>query len=573
MFAVKSGIKVLICISLVAAVIFNALVPVASVSASSGQELEEVSTQTIAPTLQQGITQYIVDTSSSQTPAILFIENIGQFDAKTRFQARTDQGAVFLAKDAIWLTLLEEPSSLDTMENVNNNVPANLDSPQLFTTPALAEENSVMGVHVRLTFVDSNSNARVEGFNPQNAKVSFFSGNDEEEWQTNVPVWGGVRYIDFYPGYNLEITSVGSQWTWRLVQQEINFSSQRSGVNERIRLQVDGADSIALDKNTLIITTAVGETSLPLPTQGKAFSTLTTGSLGEPQLDGNEIILPLDMTSEIQPVSQEFADRPKLSNLPGTPLTNISSPANDQPKYSTYLGGSFDEIIHDLVIDDAGAVYVTGLTTSLDFPTTPGAFSAPGSGSDIIVSKLGINGNQLEWSAQIGGNAIDAGLGIALDDTNHIYLTGYTLSPDLPITPGAYDTVNSGTEAFVIKLNPSGTSLDYSTYLGTDGTQGFDIVVGSNGEAYITGQTASPSFPVTSGAFDETYNGNWDGFVSQLDSTGSNLIFSTFLGGSDLDCEIGGLLQECSIALDSSGAVYISGQTLSTDFPTTNGAF
>ena len=565
MFAMKSGTEVSINISLVAVVLFNALVPNTSVLASSGQEAEEVPTQTIAPTLHQGETQFTDDTTSSQQPAILFVENSGQFDARALFQAKIEQGTVYFAEDAIWLT------TLDTVEG--NNAQTSLDSQQPFAPSTSTEENSVTGVHIRLTFVDSNSNARVEGFNPQNAKVSFFSGNDEEEWQTNVPVWGGVRYIDFYPGYNLEITSVGSQWTWRLVQQEINFSSQRSGVNERIRLQVDGADSIALDKNTLIITTAVGETSLPLPTQGKAFSTLTTGSLGEPQLDGNEIILPLDMTSEIQPVSQEFADRPKLSNLSSTPLTNISSPANDQPKYSTYLGGSFDEIIHDLVIDDAGAVYVTGLTTSLDFPTTPGAFSAPGSGSDIIVSKLGINGNQLEWSAQIGGNAIDAGLGIALDDTNHIYLTGYTLSPDLPITPGAYDTVNSGTEAFVIKLNPSGTSLDYSTYLGTDGTQGFDIVVGSNGEAYITGQTASPSFPVTSGAFDETYNGNWDGFVSQLDSTGSNLIFSTFLGGSDLDCEIGGLLQECSIALDSSGAVYISGQTLSTDFPTTNGAF
>lgn len=334
----------------------------------------------------------------------------------------------------------------------------------------------------------------------------------------------------------------------------------------------------------------MGEVSLPLPTQGiepAAFS--APESVGEPQLDGNEIILPLETTSEIQPTGRESSDpsrvrlpladtprdvtRARLSPLFGAPLNDLPVPASAQLKYSTYLGGSLNETIHDIVIDNAGAVYVTGFTTSLDFPTTPGTFSAPGSEQDIIVSKLGTNGDHLEWSTQIGGSAIDIGSGIALDDTNHVYVTGRTLSTDLPLTPGAFDTVNSDSDAFVIKLNPSGTNLDYSTYLGTGGTQGFDIVVGNNGEAYVTGQTASASFPVTSGAFDETHNGDWDGFVSQLNAVGSSLVFSTFLGGSSADCEIGGDLYECSIGLDSSGAVYISGQTLSEDFPTTSGAY
>jgi RHS repeat-associated protein len=209
---------------------------------------------------------------------------------------------------------------------------------------------------------------------------------------------------------------------------------------------------------------------------------------------------------------------------------------------------------------------------SANFPTTPGAFNSSGVGTDIFVSKLSPDGEGLEFSAIIGGNSYDVGSGIAIDDTQNIYITGSTWSNDLPVTSGAYDRANSGGNAFVIKLNPTGTNLEYATYFGTNDVQGFDIAVNNNGEAYVVGQVLSSTFPTTTGAYDTDSSG-WDGFVTRFNADGSDLIFSTYLGGTGNDCEVGGVAQECSIALDSNGAVYIIGHTLSNDFPTTAGAY
>jgi len=240
--------------------------------------------------------------------------------------------------------------------------------------------------------------------------------------------------------------------------------------------------------------------------------------------------------------------------------------------YGTFLGGSDDDWGNGIAVDSSGAAYVTGLTKSSDFPTTPGVFDPTHNGGDAFVVKLNPYGTALAYGTFLGGSDDDWGNGIAVDSSGAAYVTGGTYSSDFPTTPGAYDrTYNGGWyDAFVVKLNPYGTALAYSTFLGGgDRDWGNDIAVDSSGAAYVTGVTYSSDFPTTPGAFDRTYHGNGDAFVVKLNPYGSglqDLAYATFLGGSDDDGGRG-------IAVDSSGAAYVTGWTKSSNFPTTQGAY
>ena len=237
--------------------------------------------------------------------------------------------------------------------------------------------------------------------------------------------------------------------------------------------------------------------------------------------------------------------------------------------YSTYLGGAAGDQGNGISVDDTGNAYITGLTSSVDFPTTAGAFDTTYNGStDAFVTKLNAAGGALLYSTYLGGTDLDQGRGIAVDDTGNAYITGLTSSNDFPTTAGAFDTTyNGSTDAFVTKLNAAGNTLLYSTYLGgTDLDQGDGMTVDGTGNAYITGFTESANFPTTAGAFDTTYNGNRDAFVTKLNAAGSALLYSTYVGGTDLD-------QGRGIDVDGLGNAYITGITNSADFPTTAGAF
>jgi hypothetical protein len=240
--------------------------------------------------------------------------------------------------------------------------------------------------------------------------------------------------------------------------------------------------------------------------------------------------------------------------------------------YSTYLGGSDDDEGYGIAVDAAGNAYITGYTSSsTDFPTTPDAWDTSGNGSDdVFVSKLNPNGTGLVYSTYLGGNGGELGNGIAVDGSGNAYITGEANSVNFPTTAGAFDTChNVSWGGFVSKLNPSGTGLVYSTYLGGY-TQTFanSIAVDGSGNAYITGEVAGGGyFPTTPGAFDNSFSGgNWDGFVSKLNPSGTGLVYSTYFGGNSSDCGLG-------IVLDGSRNAYITGYTSSSDFPTTPGAW
>ena len=248
------------------------------------------------------------------------------------------------------------------------------------------------------------------------------------------------------------------------------------------------------------------------------------------------------------------------------------SPTGSALVYSTFLGGSSFDQPFAIAVDSAGAAYLTGRTGSTDFPTTPGAFdtSYPGGQESAFVSKLNATGSALVYSTFLGGSAnSNSSSGIAVDSTGAAYVAGVTNSTDFPTTPGAFKPSYNGgnTDAFVTKLNPTGSSLVYSSYMGgnkEDDANG--IAVDSAGAAYVTGSTESADFPTTAGAFDTTFNGVTDAYATKLGPSGSDLAYSTYVGGSGFDDASG-------IAVDSTGAALITGTTDSVDYPTTSDAF
>jgi hypothetical protein len=237
--------------------------------------------------------------------------------------------------------------------------------------------------------------------------------------------------------------------------------------------------------------------------------------------------------------------------------------------YSTLLGGAETDEGYGIAVDNDGHAYVTGATKSLDFPVTEGAFQSTHGGVnvwDVFVAKLSQSGGELIYSTYIGGDANDIGHSIAIDAVGSGYVTGYTNSDNYPTSLGAFDrTAVFWEQGFVTKLNATGSGLVYSTYLGGSKTFCKGIAVNSEGAAYVIGDTSDPNFPVTSGAFDTTYNditGVEDGFVTKLDPSGSDLMYSSYLGGENEDFGQG-------IVLDGDDNVYVCGTTASPNFPIT----
>jgi hypothetical protein len=240
-------------------------------------------------------------------------------------------------------------------------------------------------------------------------------------------------------------------------------------------------------------------------------------------------------------------------------------------EFSTFLGGHDFDLGEDVAVDGAGNMYVLSASESKNFPVTSGAFDKKLDGFDAVVSKLDPTGSELIWSTFLGGSAAECspGCSLAVDASGAVYVAGTTGSADFPTTPGAFDTTHNGDfDAFVAKLDPSGGALVYGTFLGGAGHDlGFEIAVDDAGAAYVAGGADAGGFPTTPGAFDTTHNGETDAFVAKLDPSGGALVYSTFLGGADEDDAFGGL------AIDATGAAYVGGETQSVDFPATAGAF
>ena len=232
------------------------------------------------------------------------------------------------------------------------------------------------------------------------------------------------------------------------------------------------------------------------------------------------------------------------------------------PFYSTYLGGSASDGAWAIAVDSTGSAYVTGGTSSANFPTQVPFQAAAGGAGDAFVTRLSPSGASFLYSTYLGGSGLDTGFGIAVDGSGAIYVTGTTASSNFPVLAGSFQTtLAGGSDAFVTKLSPSGSALLYSTFLGGTGNDGaIGIALDASGGAYVAGGTSSTNFPVANPT-QATLAGTVNAFVTKLNAAGSALSYSTYLGGNGSDGAY-------SIALDSTGAMYVCGVTSSTNFPT-----
>ncbi len=253
---------------------------------------------------------------------------------------------------------------------------------------------------------------------------------------------------------------------------------------------------------------------------------------------------------------------------PNAFVTRINA-AGTALDYSTYLGGTTGDTATGIAVDSSFSAYVTGGASSPDFPVTSGVFQAvlPSSNSPFV-TKFAPDGRSLVFSTFVGGSTADSAYAIAVDATDHPYITGVTNSANFPVTSGAFQkTLRGPGDAFVTKLWKTGGGLIYSTYLGGSGIEvGNSIAIDGAGEAHVAGFTTSTDFPVHNALQTTFAGGSSDAFVTKLSSTGGSLVYSTYFGGSGGDTAN-------SIRLDSSGNAYVGGNTGSTNFRTTSGAY
>ena len=236
--------------------------------------------------------------------------------------------------------------------------------------------------------------------------------------------------------------------------------------------------------------------------------------------------------------------------------------------YSTFLGGTQVHNGERVAVDAAGNAYVTGFSSSLDFPTTAGAFDRTNNGDfDVTLTKLNQSGSGLVYSTYLGGQGPDSSGGLTVNDAGEAYVSGGSGSLNFPTTAGALSTPQDGSDNFVTKFNAAGSALVYSAVFGGTGSEGAaGIDLDASGNAWIVGTTNSADYPTTANAADRSPNGAADAFISELNPNGSALLYSTLQGGSQSDIGL-------DVAVDAIGDVYVSGHTFSLDFPATVGAF
>ncbi len=281
-------------------------------------------------------------------------------------------------------------------------------------------------------------------------------------------------------------------------------------------------------------------TGIAVDTYGNAYITGTTGSTNFPTTSGA-------FSTQSAGLQEAFVAK--------------FSPTG-QIQYSTFLGGGSDAGFA-IAVDTTSAVYVAGQTGSVSFPTTGGAIqpSYEGGSSDCFVSKLNPSGNSLLYSTYLGGAALDLCTGIAVDASNDAYVTGTTYSANFPTHKALQSNLTGSASAFVAEINPAGSALVYSTYLGGSVADNSNaIAVDAFGSAYIAGTTSSPDFPTTAGAAQRVLAGLYNAFVAKLSPGGNGLAFSTLLGGSGSD-------SASAIDIDASGQAVVGGFTTSPNFP------
>jgi len=447
-------------------------------------------------------------------------------------QGQTHQDVRFLARGSGYSLYLTAGEAVLVLTQPNPDAKRDLRS----TPERLGTQARGTPVVVRMSLVGAAPKPLLSGREELPGKANYLIGKDPAKWRTNVPTYAKVHYRAVYPG--IDLVYYGNQR-----QLEYDFVVAPGADPERIVLGFQGGERLEINaEGELVLHAGGGALRQQKPVIYQEINGVRT------RIEGRYVL------KDAHRVGFQVAAYDQSRPLVIDPTL----------VYATYLGGSISDDGYGIAVDAAGSAYVTGLAGSTDFPTASPLQAAYGGGGDAFVSKLNAAGSALLYSTYLGGSGEDYGYGIAVDADGSAYVTGQTTSTDFP-TVNPLQAANGGgvSDAFVSKLDATGSALLYSTYLGGSGRDGGSgIAVDADGSAYVTGQTTSTDFP-TVNPLQAASGGGADAFVSKLDAAGSALVYSTYLGGSGGDGGAG-------IAVDAAGSAYVSGSTSSTNFPTAN---
>ena len=456
---------------------------------------------------------------------LTFEANQGQADSRVKFLSRGNGHNLFLTPTEAVLTLQHATAETHSKNSFRSRKRA---------TGSKGDRRQAV---LRMKLVGANPAAEVKGQDELRGKKNYFIGSDPQKWCTNIPTYAKVMFSEIYPGVDLAFH--GNQQ-----QLEYDFVIAPGSDPGIIRLFFEGAKEMHVSKGgDLILRVAEGEVVQHKPVVYQEVDGIRNVISGRYVLTGKNR------------VGFEIANYDVTRPLTVDPILS----------YSTYLGGSGDDYVGGMAVDNSGNVYVTGQTLSSDFPVKSPYQSGSRGYYDAFVTKLSADGSQLIYSTYIGGSEEDRGFILAVDNSGNAHVTGRTYSDDFPTASPFQATRGRSftSDAFVTKLDADGSVLLYSTFLGGSSQDyGMGIAVDSSGNAYVTGATSSLDFP-TASAFQAVKRGflSSDAFVTKFNAAGSAVIYSTYLGGTDDDYGLG-------ISIDSLNNAYVTGQTSSIDFPT-----
>ncbi len=462
-----------------------------------------------------------------------FEENRGQTDAQVKFLTRGTGYTLFL-------TGTEAVLSLAKPEGRHNPQIAPISQKTDRSVKSVGGKSEV-GAVLRMKLVAANPAPEVIGLEELPGRTNYLIGNNPEHWRTGVPAYSKIKYRDVYPG--VDLIYYGNSGAEGQLEYDVVVAPGADPGS--IRMEIEGADRFEIDSRGDLALSAGGEdVRLRKPVIYQEEHGIRRGISGGYVIRGRHQV---GFQLAAYDVTKPLVIDPSLV-------------------YSTYLGGSNSDFAGGIAVDSAGNAYVTGFTGSTDFPTaTPFQPTNKSSANNVFVAKLNPIGSALLYSTYLGGRGDDRGSAIAVDAFGSAYITGSTTSTDFP-TANPIQATNGGGDAdlFVARLNANGSALVYSTYLGGRGDdEAQAIAIDSSGNTYVTGFTSSINFPTRNPFQPANGGGDFDVFVTKLNPTGSTLVYSTYLGGSDDD-------EASGIAADSSGNAYVTGYTVSANFPTVN---
>jgi hypothetical protein len=454
---------------------------------------------------------------------LLFVQNVGQFPPAVRYQVNSQLGTVWVTDDGIWITQLEPRQ---TPTEASPRQPG-------FDLRGL----TLTAQNVKLTFPGGAVSPEIIPANRLGIVRTFVTPAGEFG---AVPVYDGLRLRDAAPGMDLSLENADGRLVFRLIPTAPDA--------RLVEAALLGAHGIAEHGGQAWLRTAFGETALP-------FIADRAGVQVAIEAGGRRVTV-------------------TAGGAPDAP----TAPSAGSVVFGSYYGVSgFEEYATAVARTGSGDAVFAGTAPVPLFTAEAGVF-VPQHQVSAFVVKISADGSAFKYIVTVSGsdpNGEEFINAMSLDIVGNAYVVGETSSFDFPTTPGAFDpTPNGGYDAFAVKVKPDGSGLYFSTVLGTAGDErGYGIAAHSDYSVFVTGATNASGFPITGGAYDPSFNGDFDAFVLKLNSTGSAMLAGTFLGGSGSEGGDPSGLDSGDLVLDAAGNAYVTGVTRSSNYPVTTGPY